>query len=345
MRIAAATICVFVATAVAGSAHAADDLPVGGTHVGTTLFLDATHIDQSAKGRHDARGSGNGADLKRLYFILDHRFSDVWSAHLLTDVNWLRHADPTHVWVKYAYLEGAFKRGFVLRVGAAPTPWIALVNQWYGYRYVEKDLLARSKFGTSADWGVHVLGTLGAAQTVSYAAAAISGAGFKQPRLGNGPDYVARVAWQPFRHLVLAFGGYAGTLAQDVDGRPDLHTARRWDAMLAWADARWRLGAQYFRASDWNQVSVPQSDHSQGWSAWASVQLTPRVAVFARHDRFVPSAWLAPGREDDYGNAGVEWRPQKWLRLAAVYKHERLSLAGASLKTSNEIGLWSQLSF
>lgn len=30
--------------------------------------------------------------------------------------------------------------------------------------------------------------------------------------------------------------------------------------------------------------------------------------------------------------------------LAAVYKHERLSLAGANRKTSNAVGVWPQLS-
>lgn len=345
MRAAPVALALLATLGLAGTAHAADELPVGGTHVGTTLFLDFTHIDQSVKGRHDARGSGNGADLKRLYFILDHRFSDVWSAHLLTDINWLRHEDPTDLWVKYAYLEGAFSRALVLRLGAAPTPWIALVNHWYGYRYVEKDLLARAKFGTSADWGVHVLGTFGSTQTVSYAVSAITGAGFKQPRLGNGPDLVARVAWQPVEHLVVALGGYEGTLAQDVDGRASQHTARRWDAMVAWADSRWRLGGQYYRASDWNQVTSPLSDHSHGWSVWASMQLTSRVALFARRDRYAPGIDLSPGRHDDYGNAGVEWHPKKWLKLAAVYKRERLSQAGVDLKTDNEIGVWSQIAF
>lgn len=244
----------------AGVAHAGDALPVGGTHVGSMLFLDASHTDRSVGSRHDAAKSGNGADLKRLYLMFDHRFSSVWSVHLLTDINWSRHQDPTDLWVKHAYLQGAFSKAFLLRVGSAATPWIGLTNQWYGYRYVESDLLSRAKVGTTADWGVHALGTFGGGQTVSYAVAAITGAGFKQPRLGNGPDLVARVTWQPLDHLALALGGYRGTLAQDVDGRTARHAAWREDIMLAWADSRWRLGGQYlgwprFSCNSWRSVA------------------------------------------------------------------------------------------
>ena len=331
--------------AIAGGANAADDLPVGGTHVGTTLFLDATHIDQSTHDRHDSAASGNGVDLKRLYVILDHRFSEVWSAHLLTDINWQRHQDPTDLWVKYAYLEGAFSRAFVLRMGAAPTPWIPLANHWYGYRYVEKDVVARAKAGTSADWGIHTLGSLGANRNIDYAVSVITGAGFKKPRLGNGPDVEASVAWHPVKQMVVALGGYEGTLAQDVDGLASLHTARRADAMVAWADARWRFGGEYFHARDWNRVTSPKGDTSHGWSVWGSVHLSPKIALFARHDRTAPSADLDPERHDRYSNLGIEWHAEKWLRLAAVYKRERLLVSDTDLKTANEVGVWSQVSF
>lgn len=329
----------------AGIARADDALPVGGTHVGSTLFLDASHIDESVGGVHDAARSGDGVDLKRLYLMFDHRFSSVWSVHLLTDINWQRHQDPTDLWLKHAYLQGAFSRAFVLRVGSAATPWIGLTNQWYGYRYVESDLLSRAKVGTTADWGIHALGTLGGGGAVSYAVAAITGAGFKQPRLGNGPDLVARVAWQPIEHLVLALGGYRGTLAQDVAGRAAQHVARRHDALLAWADSRWRLGGQYFHTSDWTHVTSPLGDRSHGWSAWASAQLAPRVALFARHDRFASHTDFGAALDNRYTNAGVEWRAQKWLRLAAVYKHERLARTAAPTAVGDEIGVWSQWSF
>lgn len=329
--------------AVAGAGWA-DDLPVGGTSVSGKLFLNASHLDQDVNGvRTD--DSGTNADLKRFFINVDHRFSDVWSAHVTTDIHWQRHQDPTDLWLRYAYVQGRFSKAFNLRLGSAPMPWQGLVNQWYGYRYVEKDATMRAGVGSTADWGVHALGSLGADGRVEYAASLATGAGYKKPRLGNGPDVAARVSFQPGEHVVVGLGGYRGTLGQDAGKLDSQRTAQRWSLMAAYADAKWRLGGQYFRANDWSQVMSPQSDRSHGWSAWASMQLTPEVSLFARHDHVEPSRWLDPERRDRYTNAGVEWQAYKWLRLAAVWKRERLSDGGRRLKTANEAGLWAQITF
>ncbi|HET6587939.1 MAG TPA: hypothetical protein VFG67_09240, partial [Oleiagrimonas sp.] len=246
----------------AGVAHAGDLYP-GETRVGGKIFVDASHIDRHANGIGD---SDTNVDLKRFYINIDHRFGDVWSTHLTTDIQWHRHDDPTDLWVKHAYLQGDFGKTFVLRLGAAATPWGGLFNHWYGYRYVEGGLLTRAKVKNSADWGVHALGTLGSGRGVDYAVSVITGAGYKKPRLGNGPDVSARVSWQPSEHTVVAVGGYRGTLGEDVDAREAVHTARRLDVMVAYADAKWRVGGQYFRAEDWNRVLDPQGDRSHGWS-------------------------------------------------------------------------------
>lgn len=327
----------------AGVAHA-DDLDVGETHVGTKIFLNASDLEQHVNGvRTD--DSGTQADLTRFFINIDHRFSDVWSAHLTTDVHWMRHDDPTDVWLRYAYMEGEFSKAFTLRLGSAPMPWQGLVNQWYGYRYVEKDLTIRAKVGNAADWGVHALGTLGADGRVDYAASVVTGAGYKKPRLGNGPDVAARVSFQPSEHTMVGVGGYRGTLGEDAGALHREHTATRWSLIAAYMDSRWRLGGQWFRADDFTRVTTPGSDRSQGWSAWASMQVTPVVAVFARHDHYKPSRQLDPERRDRYSNLGVEWKTTDWLRLAAVLKRERLSRDGVHLTSVNEAGVWAQIAF
>lgn len=327
--------------ALSASAQATDP-PIGGTQVGATLFLDASRIDRSTDGAPARRE--DGADLKRFYLDLRHRFGDVWSMRVTTDVNWLRDEDPSDVWVKHAYLEGRFSRAFALRLGSAPLPWAGFANHWYGYRYVDKELVTRNRFGGSADWGAHALGTV-AAGHLQYAVSAVTGAGYKKPRTGDGVDVEARLAWQPGAHTVLGLGGYRGRLAEDTGPQPARHVARRWDLLAAYADARWRLGVQYFRAEDWKQVSVPRGDAAHGWSAWASVQLAPAWSLFVRHDRVRPDAWLDPLRHERYSNLGVEWHPRRWLRLAAVCKRERLRADGRELQSVDEAGLWAQLAF
>ncbi|MGH8192707.1 MAG: hypothetical protein ACREP2_14845 [Rhodanobacteraceae bacterium] len=213
----------------------------------------------------------------------------------------------------------------------------------YGYRYVDKELVTRLKFGGSADWGVHTLGDFGPHDQFQYAVSGITGAGFKEPRIGNSVDVEARLDWLPTRNMVIAVGGYRGKLAQNVDGAVALHTARRQNAMVAFANDRWRVGAQYFRADDWRQVTVPQTDRAHGWSTWASVQVTPKAGLFARHDDTATSVVLDPGQRDGYSNLGVEWRLRKQLRTAALYKRERLTDSKRVLTSDREIGVYAQL--
>lgn len=332
-----------LALAACPSARAADT-PVGTTTVGGKLFLDATHLNQYRNGRRTALDR-NGLDLKRFYVDIDHRFSPRWSAHLTTDINWTRNRSPTDLWVKHAYLQGAFSKALVLRLGSADMPWAGFVNHWSGYRYIDKEQITRLGYGASADWGVHVLGELGRRGQLQYAGSMVSGSSFKHPRTGDRPDFEARVAWQPTAHTVLAVGGYDGTRALDGGAHLALHTARRFDALAAYADGRFRFGGQYFRATDWNQVRSPQGDRASGWSVWASMKLAPQWSLFARHDRADTSERLDPARRDRYTDVGVEWSLNRSLQLAAACKRERLANRTRALAASNEVGVWAQLAY
>lgn len=314
----------------------------GDTTLGGQIFLDITHLQQTTQGR---RTSSTGADLKRLFLNLDHQFSLVWSAHVTGDINWLRDAAPTDPWLRHAYIQGAFSKALVLQLGVADLPWAGLVNSWSGYRYVDNELVTRLNFGASSDWGVHVLGTVGDRGQLQYAASMISGSSYKRPRTGDRPDFETRVAWQPTAHTVLAIGTYDGTLAQDGGAHVAQHTARRWDAMAAWRDARFRLGAQYFRADNWNQVRTIAGDHASGWSAWASMQVAPRWTLFARHDQADTSARLDPARQARYSHLGLEYHVSRSVQVAAVVRRQRLANHTTLSTTTNEAGLWTQIAF
>jgi hypothetical protein len=330
-----------LASAVSVPVQAAE-LPVGGTSFGSTIFIDATHLDQTKRGK-PVPLNRDGVDLKRFYLSVDHRFSDVWSAHLLTDINWTRNQSPTDLWFKHAYVQGAFSKAFVLRLGAADMPWAGFANQWGGYRYVDKELVTRLSYGTSADWGVHTLGALADGGQVQYAASVVTGSSFKHPRTGDRPDVEARIGWQPTRDTVIAIGGYDGTRSLDGGFHQALHTARRFDALAAYADKRWRAGVQYFSATDWNQVRSTAGDRADGWSAWASVQFAPGWAAFVRADEAHTSRDLDPSLRDRYRNLGVAWSVSRTVQVAAAYKYERQSDDTHELMRSREVGLWAQV--
>ena len=331
-----------IAVLAASAPRAAAETAVGDTSVGGKIFLDASHLDSRARsGRH----IGSGVDLTRFYLDVDHRFSGVWSTHLTTDINWLRDEAPTDLWVKRAYLQGAFSKALVLRLGAADLPWMAYVNQWAGYRYVDNELTGRLKVANSTDWGVHVSGALGTRSQWQYATAVVSGSSYKRPRTGASPDVELRLGWQPTAHTVLALGSYRGRRALDGGEHVAWHTAQRWDAMAAYANERFRLGAQFFRADNWNQVRSPLADAARGWSAWSSLQLAPQWAVFARHDDAHVSLRRDPSRRDRYDSLGLEYRWSRNLQLAIVARRQRLADRDGVVTDANELGVWTQIAF
>ena len=74
-------------SAAAGST-AAGAVDIGAnTTVGASVFLDASYIKNQQNGV-DVNPTGTGFDVKRGYLIIDHKFNDMFSANLTTDVQY-----------------------------------------------------------------------------------------------------------------------------------------------------------------------------------------------------------------------------------------------------------------
>ncbi|MGE8279752.1 MAG: hypothetical protein ACN6O2_04885 [Stenotrophomonas sp.] len=318
------------------AAAAQDATPA--TKVSAQIFVNASQLDRDGVVSDD---EGLALDLKRTFITVDHRFNENWSAQVTTDFQWSRNSDPSDLWLRHAYLQRSFGKGNWLRFGNAPLPWIQQESVREGYRYVDGALITRAKMGNAADYGVHGQYTHG---DLTYAASVVTGGGYQKPRLGRRADVEARVGWVPLKGVELAVGGYRGTRAQDAGDRPREHTAQRWNAMASWVGERARVGAQYFRAEDWSRVVKPGSDDQRGWSGWASYQLSPQYAVFTRHEETRMSLDIDPRTRERYSMVGVEWKPNRHLRLAAVGKQVRAETAKSRLE-SHEAGLWAQIAF
>jgi hypothetical protein len=313
----------------------ADDTKVGGT-----MYVDFTNLDQTSNGAK-TDSSGTGLDVKRFYLSIDHKFNDIWSANLTTDFNYSSTDGETQLFVKKAYIQGAFDKLATLRVGSANMPWIPFDEDEYGYRFVENTLIDRLKFGNSADWGLHLLGDNG---LFNYQVSVIDGGGYKHPVRSNSVDFEARVGLQPVNGLMIAVGGYTGDLGKDTSAVPASHDAHRYDALIAYNANGIRLGAEYFRATDWNNVTTPLGDSADGWSAWGSYDFGT-ASIFARYDRAKLSKDLDPNLKDTYYNFGVAFPLTKGVRVALAYKHENLGDNAAVNTKSREIGAWGEVKF
>ncbi|MGH6992570.1 MAG: porin [Caulobacteraceae bacterium] len=331
------------------------------TKVGGLMFGDVSYIHNSSDGVAQPN-TGTSYDIKRFYIILDHTFNDMFSANMTTDFTYdSGPAAATQLYIKKAYLQVKFSPALIVRLGAADLPWVPLVEDVYGYRYVENVMLARDGFGTTVDWGVHAFGSFGGG-IFSYAVSAIDGSGYKKPAIGTANrvdniDLEGRLSAN-VDHFIVAVGGYTGKLGHDVVGAPTFATAERADALIAYVNSRFRVGGEYFWAKNWNdvtQVNPALRNTSGGYSAFGSFNLTRKWAVFGRYDLVYPKDTATPAEHDRYFNVGVSFQPVEIVDLALVYKRDRVddglfstsngTIGGLRSGAYDEIGLFTRTRF
>jgi hypothetical protein len=372
------------------------------TTIGGRMFFNISHIDQKSDGA--TVGRSTAFDVKRLYLSVDHKFNDIFSASIVTDISLIANtntvtgtansgaaqpgqgtAAPTAfpktvgetLYLKNAFLQARLNPAFIVRVGVANLPWVPFDEDTYGYRYVENVLVDRTGFGTSADWGVHVLGSF-ANGLVSYQVSAVDGAGYRNPLRSESIDLEGRINLN-YKSLVAAVGGYTGKRAantftpfspvnnavapvQTGTNVATFHNAQRFDALLAYVKGPIRVGAEYFWSKNWNQVTKVPIDTSDGWSTFGSYQITPMFSVFGRYDHVRPTRDLFPRIHDDYFNFGIAYSPVKIVDLALLYKRDRVAngffapsnanpsnfafpIGGRNRGTYDEFGLFGQFRF
>jgi hypothetical protein len=329
--------------------------PYPANKFGIRVYADAT----SKSNKDDATGkkssdSGVGFDVKRTYFTFTHEFDSVWSAQFQSDIG-DQGAKRYDVFVKKAFIQAKLDPLGTLRLGAADTPWVPYVEGVYGLRYIENVIIDELGFGTSAEWGFHVLGSN---KLWGYAVTVGNGRGYSNPTRSKSVDFEGRLSLTPVKGLSLAAGGYSGKRGQDTDAAPAKHTATRGDALLAYTAGRFKIGGEYFEAKNWNNVTTANTDKADGFSGWLQFTVNPEWAVFGRYDQAKPSKDLKPDLEYTYYNAGVQWTLNKAFAASLVYKYA--DVEGGTQGTSNgtigsvdtkqkgkynEIGIWTVYNF
>lgn len=330
------------------------------TTVSGRVYANLSNISAKSDGVEKAP-SGTAVDIKRAYIGIDHKFNDTYSGNITTDFQYSGAVGATEVYIKKAYLQAKYSDALTVRLGSADLPWAPMVEDIYGYRYVENVLVDRTKFGTSADWGVHLMGKI-AGGKVSYAVSAINGQGYKvAPGTGGAPrtdhiDFEGRVSFMPIDHLTLAVGGYTGKLGKDVTGgAPTYHSANRYNLLAAYVTPKLRLGAEYFSAKDWNNVTTVATDSTEGYSVFGSIALAEKISVFGRYDWIEPKQDLSPTLKNNYFNVGVSYSPAKVVDLALIYKREQTdngtfatsngTIGGVTDGSFDEVGVYTQFKF
>lgn len=303
------------------------------TKIGIRVFADISDKENKDKGAGTkSSDSGTGVDVKRTYFTLTQDFDAVWSAVFQSDIG-DQGTKRYDVFVKNAYIQAKASPGgeATFRLGAAPMPWIPYVENLYGFRYIETTLTDHLSFANSADWGLHFLGKAG---IVNYQLSAVNGRGYSNPARSKDVDYEGRIGIEPVQGFNLAVGGYTGKRGLETDALPAFHTATRTDAAIGYVSDRFRIGGEWFSATNWNRVTTNgPEDKSDGTSVWASFGFNDTFSILGRYDQAKPSKDLNPDLKTTYYNLGLQLRANKTFAAALVYKFEQVQ--GGTFSTSN----------
>jgi hypothetical protein len=319
------------------------------TSISGRMYWDATNISNKSNGARVStatnpangvtNGNGTNFDIKRFYIGVDHTFNSVYSANVTTDTTYDGTTGAGQLYLKKAYLQAKYDPAFTIRIGSADMPWVPYVEGLYGYRYLENVMIDRTKFGTSADWGVHVLGTLFDG-IVNYQVSAVNGGGYKKTPAGSGAnrfnqfDFEGRIS-AVYQGFNLAVGGYTGKLGAP-SGVNTVKTAQRLDVLGAYVANGIRVGVEYFTANNYfnsGLVNTTLGQGAHGVSGFASYQFLPEWGVFGRYDSVDPSTKTAPLLNDNYYTVGISYSPTKIVDFSLAYKHD--SVGHGTLGTSN----------
>ncbi len=319
-------------------------------HAGETTVSGKMYGDFSYKSVKDADGNkldgtGTGYDGKRFYITVGHVIDDVWSLNFTTDIGDQNGAYD--VYAKKAYVQAKLRNApITVRAGSADLPWIPAVEGMYGFRYVENVLVDRLKFGTSADWGMHVMGKA-ADGRINYQASAINGGGYKHPSRSKTVDFAGRLGATPVDGLNVAVGGYVGRLGKEMETTAFSQNASRIDVMAAYGKSGIKVGGEFFQAKQWKLVTTDRKDKAQGFSGWASAEVAPDWTLFGRFDSAKLSKDLDPDYEDQYFNVGIQYAAAKGVVVSPVFKYEKRqkSATAANDGKVTEFGIFAQAKF
>ena len=327
----------------------------GDTKIGGTVFFNASNINSQVNGVKQGN-NGTGLNVKRVYLSVDHKFNDVWSANITTDVSNVigetanaNYATPTAntttgaissigevgkgLFIKKVYLQAKLDKALVLRVGSTDTAWVPYVEGIYGHRYIENELLDEYKLGTSADWGVTAAGEL-AGGLISYQVGVVNGAGYRNVQVSNSVDLDGRLSVQ-YNGFFGAIGGYSGKLGKNTQGTVIAHSAERIDGALGYKSDLFTVGGEYVYAKDFASVVASASnfeDKNEGWSVFANYNITPKWQVFGRYDwiRQTNNLTSQTSVKNEYYNFGVQWEVAKLVDLSLVYKRAQATNNGTA---------------
>ena len=229
----------------------------------------------------DSLKDHNGFWMRRIYFTYDLGLTQEWDVRFRLEMN--NKGDFTTVeklvpFVKDAYLR--WKRGrhaVIVGISASPT-WDVVEESW-GYRWLEKTPLDLQKMGSSREFGLAAKGSIDAEKKVRYHLMVGNGKG-EQSETNKYKKFLGSLGLYPNSKVIVEiYGDYEAS-----HGRTDRYTVQ---GFAAYKSDRYRVGAQFaHQIKQGVDASGDDADRKLDVaSVFATVKVSPKVNAVARVDR------------------------------------------------------------
>lgn len=263
---------------------------------------------------HTGLGNANGNagfDLDRSYLGYQFSVTKQLSGKVVFDIGPSKVAGSDLE--RIAYVKNAmltWKTGdFSLDFGLITLEQFNIQEKFWGYRYIRKSFQDEYKFNSSADMGV--IGKYKFTDWLSADVTFINGEGYKKINKDNNFRYGAGVTAKPLKNVTLR--AYWDMYNGDGEESKDQHSM----ALFAgYKHKCFSIGGEYNKL--FNTKFTENQDQS-GYSVYGTVNVSEKFALFGRYDN-LSSRNHYSGADQQFGLAGLQYTPNKYLRLSPNYQ-------------------------
>lgn len=233
---------------------------------------------------HDSTYEGqNGFWFRRIYFTYDNKINEEFSIRLRLEFNspdFTKNSDKLTPFVKDAYLKWKFKNNALI-LGISPTPTWELIEDFWGYRSVEKNPLDLQKFGKSRDFGIAFTGGKNIGEKLKIGYHLVSGNGEGENSENNKfKKVMGAIDFEITPFVFQIYGDW-----EEGKGNRDIYT---YQGFLGLKFKKIKIGTQFAQ-----QIKEMEPDKEKSYeiaSGFLTLDLHEKITFLLRYDKmFDPS--------------------------------------------------------
>jgi len=232
-----------------------------------------------ALSHHDAAvENNNGFWLRRVYFTYDNSLNEQFAMRFRLEMNSpgdFKTAATLVPFVKDAYLTAKLGK-HTLMLGLIGTPLYDTLDEYWGYRPMEKTPIDLFKFGNSREFGLGLKGALDANKKLTYTVVVGNGAGIKA-ETDRGKAVYGRLNFQPV--AALFFELYADYTDMGNDSSVNI--------FQAFAGVKGKWGRSGLNVGVRNSKQADVRSDMKFVSVFGVFKLSPKIDLVARYDRLL----------------------------------------------------------